>query len=91
MLLQVCCWKNKQLNAFENPIFDDHEEDVIRVEMERFLVAGKLEDVLKLKHRVLYKIGTFDDESGIFTGDLQMLVDADDIIGVREVKVDEKI
>lgn len=92
MKLNVFCYKNKQLKAFTNPIFDDHDAEVTAISTSRYLMSCNLADAKKMKHLVLYKIGEFDDETGIFTSvGPELLLDTDDIIGEREVKADEEI
>lgn len=88
MILNVYSYYNKLLNAFDTKMqFDDHEDEKVVYNVSRAINArlalNKYED---LRFLCLYKLGTFDDETGLFTADKQLLLDLDNVIAQYEAK-----
>ena len=92
MKLSVFAYYNKLIKAFDTKMqFDDHEDDKVVFNVMRGLNArlalGTYND---LRYLQFYKLGTFDDESGIFEADKTMLLDFDDAIASFECKASMK-
>lgn len=85
MILKVYCYYNKLLEAFGNFQLDDHEPDKVALTLTRDLRAqwlqGKAEN---LKHLDLYVLGSFNDETGIFTNDKHLVLSLGDLIAQFE-------
>lgn len=77
MILGVYCYYNKLLEAFGNYQLDDHAEEQVALYLQRDLKASFLrgDNVSKFKELDLYKLGTFDDQTGEFVNDKHLIVD----------------
>lgn len=88
MILNVYSYFNKLLKAYDTKMqFDDHEDDKVVFNVQRSLnarlVLGTYQDLRFLQ---LFKLGTFDDESGEFKADKVLLLDFDNVIAQYEAK-----
>ena len=88
MKLGIFSYYNKLLKAFDTKMqFDDHEDEKVVFNVSRALngrlALGTYQD---LRFLCLYKLGTFDDETGDFEADKQLLLDFDNVIAQYEAK-----
>lgn len=88
MKLKVYSYFNKLINAFDTKFqLDDHEDEKVVFNVQRAvtarLILGTYQD---LRYLAFYKLGTFDDETGEFEADKQLLLDLDNVIASYEAK-----
>lgn len=90
MILQIYALKDKDLGCFNNPYYDTTVADNSAEQMRRHLSTAPLEKVEVLRHKVLYHLGSLDDESGVITANAapDLLFDCDSVLDVRFIKQD---
>ena len=88
MILQIYALKDKDLGCFNNPYYDDTLADNSAEQMRRFLSTADLEKVSQLRHKVLYHLGSLDDETGVIQHETVpvLLFDCDDVLDKRFIK-----
>lgn len=68
MKLEILIFKNVELGCFTTPQFDDHDAEVVAVQLARSIKANlkgnTAEKVAHLKGLELYHLGDFNDETG---------------------------
>lgn len=91
MIVNVYAYKNKLLDCFANPIYDDHNEEQVIVSVSRDLRAKVIQkDVENLRYLDLYKLGEFDDVKGVFVNSQHLLLDLGSTIAGLEAQFKEK-
>lgn len=69
MKLNILIFKNTVLGCYTTPQFDDHDVEIVAVQLARSIKANltesKEDKVVHLKGLELYHLGTFDDETGL--------------------------
>lgn len=81
MILNVYCYYNKLLQAYGNFQLDDHEPEKVVMHLERDLRASYLKGQAEnLRYIDLYKLGTFDDEKGVFENAKELLLDLGNVL-----------
>lgn len=93
MKLTVFSYYNKLIQAFDTKFqLDDHEDSKVVFNVSRAvnarLALHKYED---LRYLSFYKLGYFDDETGCFEADKQLLLDLDTVIAQFEAKSTQKV
>lgn len=95
MKLNILIFKNKRLDCFTQPNFDDHEPEVAAIQLSRSLIANKdKEDVIKpYRFLDMYVLGIFDDQSGQFEllKEPRLLLDCSKVLGISEAVIDGKV
>ena len=65
MILNVLIFKNKKIECFTTPQFDDHEPEKAALQLARSLKLNEGKKEIEIyKNLVLYYFGTFDDSTG---------------------------
>lgn len=65
MKLNILMFYNKKIECFTQPVFDDHEVDVVAQQLSRSLIIEKdFTKVIPYKNLKLYHLGKFDDQTG---------------------------
>lgn len=95
MILNVIIFKNKRIDAFTVPQFDDHEPEKSALQLARSLKLneGKPE-INTFKYLEMYYFGTFDDQTGKLEllSEPKLLLDCtkffkqEDVVDVKEGK-----
>lgn len=79
MKLSVLAFKDNALGCFTRPFFTDTPTENVRTSVTREIVAS--EKRTNYAHKVLYKIGDFEDTTGeIIKSDLELILDCDEVI-----------
>lgn len=79
MKTNVFAFKDNSLGCFTTPFFNDVPVENMGVGMTRAIIGAEKKS--SYKHKVLYKIGEFDDLTGKFTTcDLELVVDCDEVL-----------
>lgn len=85
MILNVYAYYNKMLNAFSNAQYDDHSPENVCIYIQRDIKQAFLKgDYEKIRYLDFYKLGTFNDETGEFINDKQLLLNLDTVIAGLE-------
>lgn len=92
MKLNVLIFKNLLIDAFTQPIFDDHATKDAAEQLRRSLIVEK--DITKVnpyKNLQLFCIGSFDDHTGIIEShEPELLLDCSEIVKGRADYVESK-
>lgn len=93
MILNVIIFKNKKIDAFTVPQFDDHEPEKSALQLARSLKLneGKSE-INTFKNLEMYYFGTFDDNTGKLDllSEPKLLLDCSKFFKQEEI-IDEKV
>ena len=89
----VYSYYDKVQEAFTQPLFQDLDPVQMAQGLTRAIKKGfKVDQLNQFVGMSLYKLGIFEDTSGEFEFDKQMLLDCDSIIEVRkELEEDKKV
>ena len=91
MILHIVAFKNKQINAFTQPQYIDIEPEKAAIQLARSIKLEKnVENVLKYKDLDMYKLGTFDDETGIIVSDCDLLCKVSELVTIKMQEMDIK-
>ena len=75
MILNVYAYFNKMLNAFSNAQYDDHTPENVCIYIQRDIKQAFLKgEYEKIRYLDFYKLGTFNDETGEFENDKELLL-----------------
>lgn len=92
MKLNILIFKNKAIECFTTPQFDDHDPKMAAEQLRRSLIVEK--DVKKVnpyKNLELYHIGEFDDLTGVISQkDPELLLDCAAVVQGREDYVESQ-
>lgn len=92
MKLNILIFKNKKIECFTTPQFDDHDPKDAAEQLRRSLIVEK--DVTKVtpyKNLELYCLGTFDDLTGkADLKDPELLLDCAAVVESREDYVESE-
>ena len=92
MILHIVAFKNKQINAFTQPQYIDIEPEKAAIQLARSIKLEKdVEKVLKYKDLDMYKLGTFDDETGLIGSDCDLLCKVSELVTVKLQEMDVKV
>jgi len=92
MILNIFAFKDNALGCFTQPFYNDVPAENVGVGVTRAIISAIPEKRAGYKHKVLYKIGQFDDCKGKFTEcDHELVIDCDEVIarlddGKQQVK-----
>lgn len=93
MILNVLIFRNKKIECYTTPQFDDHEPEKAALQLARSLKlnAGKAE-IEQFKNLELYDFGTFDDSTGELKllDEPKLLLDCSKFFKAEEVVDEEK-
>lgn len=92
MILNVLIFRNKKIECFTTPQFDDHEPEKAALQLARSLKLNEGKDEInQFKNLELYFFGTFDDSTGklILLDEPKLLLDCSKFFKKEEI-VDEK-
>ena len=92
MILNVLIFKNKKIDCFTTPQFDDHEPEKAALQLARSLKLNEgKEEISHFKNLDLYFFGTFDDSTGklVLLDEPKLLLDCSKFFKVEDL-VDEK-
>lgn len=79
MKLTIFAYKDNALGCYTTPFFDDRSIENVGVGVTRAILKSDKKSTMK--HKVLYKIGTYDDVSGIICScDPELIVDCDEVL-----------
>lgn len=79
MKLAIYSFKDNALGCFTSPFYDDRPTENVGIGVARAIASSTKKEVYK--HKVLYKIGEFDDALGTFTEIGHILVlDCDELL-----------
>ena len=82
MILGVFAYRNKAIQAYAQPIYDDRSKEVVAESVSRSLVLADAKAKENIKSCDFYYFGTFDDKTGKY--DLldqpELLVNCGDIL-----------
>lgn len=92
MILNVYAYFNKMLNAFSNAQYDDHTPENVCIYIQRDIKQAFLKgEYEKIRYLDFYKLGTFNDETGEFINDKELLLNLDTVIaGLEAAQVAQK-
>ena len=93
MILNIIIFKNKVIDAFTTPVYDDHNPSDAAIQLKRSLKNAKASEDSKLKESIvpyrfldMYHFGTFDDSTGKF--ELKKapvkLLDCTEVLGLED-------
>lgn len=84
MKLGVYAYKNKMLGAFNAPLFDRDDYENYTTILVRSIKLADKKVKFSMKGLELYKIGTFDDVTGVIVPCMNYLLDVDTILAEVE-------
>lgn len=92
MILNIYAFKDNALGCFTQPFYNDVPVENVGVGTTRAIIGATPDKRAAYKHKVLFKLGTFDDVKGKFTEcDYELVLDCDEVLarlddGKSEVK-----
>ena len=93
MILNVLIFRNKKIECYTTPQFDDHEPEKAALQLARSLKlnVGKAE-IEQFKNLELYDFGTFDDSTGKLDllDEPRLLLDCSKFFKKEEIVDEEK-
>ena len=79
MMLSVYAYKDNALGCYTTPFFDDRPSENVGIGVARAIIASEKKS--SMKHKVLYKIGTYDDAKGSITPcEPELILDCDEVL-----------
>lgn len=96
MIVQIYCYRDIQVGAFQKPFYDTNDPKVVAESICRTVGMMKKEDIVKAHVRdlELYHLGCFDDVSGEFQWKHDFLIRLGDYVRdnkEEDVHVDESV
>lgn len=95
MILNIIIFKNKIIDCFSTPNFDDHAPEDAAVQLSRSLKANrdKVELVRTYRFLDMYYFGTFDDSTGEIKLEKEprLLLDCSKVLGIDLNKIQEEM
>ena len=81
MILNIYAFKDNALGCYTQPFYNDIPAENLIVGIQRAIVAAEKSKRSTWKHKVLYRLGVFDDATGkIENCDLELVLDCDEIL-----------
>ena len=82
MILDVLAFRNKKLKCYTQPFYSQEKLENLETNLSRSIYTGGQTMILKYKNLVLYKFGTFDDQTGKYDllEEPELITDCDDVI-----------
>lgn len=79
MTLTIYSYKDNALGCYSQPFYDDRPTEHVAVGVSRAIIGSDKKE--SMKHKVLYKIGTFDDVKGTITAcEPELVLDCDEVL-----------
>lgn len=79
MKLVVYAYKDNALGCYTTPFFDDRPTENVGIGVARAIIASEKKS--SMKHKVLYKIGEYDDAVGLITSvEPELVLDCDEVL-----------
>ena len=81
MILNIYAFKDNGLGCFTQPFYNDVPIENLEVGVTRAIVGADVSKRSSYKHKVLYKIGVFDDTNGkIESVSPELVLDCDEVL-----------
>lgn len=79
MTYTIFSYKDNKIGCYSNPFYDDRPVEHVATGVTRAILGSDNKD--KMKHKVLYKIGTFDDVKGeLVPCSPELVLDCDEVL-----------
>lgn len=79
MKYSIYSYKDNALGCYSNPFYDDRPTANVATGVTRAILGSDKKE--SMKHKVLYKIGEFEDTTGIITVvDSELVLDCDEVL-----------
>lgn len=91
MLLNIYVYRDKSLSCYDKPFFEQADKEQYSTSVARSIVKSNAAEQARIKDLALYYLGQFDDIKGqfILLEKEEKLLDCEDFIPRKEVKIDE--
>lgn len=87
----IYAWKDKKVNAFMKPFYDQSEPGNVHDSVVRTVKTGDLEKLQGFNQPIaLYFLGCFDDETGeiALNNERRLIIDSDEFIPVLNLRIE---
>lgn len=79
MKVSVYSYKDNALGCYSSPFYDDRPSENVRIGVARAIIGSEKRS--SMAHKVLFKIGEFEDTTGIITPiDPEFILDCDEVL-----------